>query len=132
MINFKLLFELSKKYATLKLELFKSSLQTAVLFLFATVVLWLLFLIPATLFIFFCSFSAGWYLGEILQNVSLGFFIVTSFYFLSALVIFLRRNAIKRYFYNLFLELTRDFFETPIDEPLTLKPEKDANSTPSA
>jgi Zn-dependent protease with chaperone function len=132
MINFKLLFELSKKYITLKLELFKCSLQTAVLALFATVILWLLFLIPATLFIFFCSFLAGWYLGEVLQNVSLGFLIVTSFYFASALIIYLRRNAIKRYFYNVFLELTRDFFEAPIDEPLNLKQEENADSTPPA
>src|SRR5947207_7248667 len=44
--------------------------------------------------IFFASFGAAWWLGDIIKNRAAGFFIVAGFYFLFLLVIILFRKKI--------------------------------------
>lgn len=97
-ILIKMLFEKFEQYGKTSIELYKLKTIDKVTDVFASLVSRIVISIIITLFLIFFSIGTAVFLGDILGKIYYGFFAVTGFYALVAIVLLLTRKSLENTF----------------------------------
>ncbi len=92
--SFSELIEQIKLYITLRMKYAKLSAGEKVIELFSLLTIGVIFWIIAFIIMIFGGFALAFWLGEIIQNLALGFLIVTGIFVLLIIIVYIFRQAL--------------------------------------
>ncbi len=92
--SFSELIEQIKLYINLRMKHYKLSAGEKVIELFSTLAAGMIFWIIAFIIMIFGGFALAFWLGEIIQNLALGFLIVTGIFVLLIIIVYIFRQAL--------------------------------------
>lgn len=104
------LFEHLTSFIESKVEIYKIEIKEEVAQSLSKMMIVLLFFFIGTFFFLFLNIALGYYLGALLESLFLGFLIISGFYLLVFLVLYLLRDQFK----------LEQFFEKKVIEWLKL------------